>query len=217
MATLTGSDLLTQLSWRYAVKTFDPAKTLSQSQWDTLEQALVLSPSSYGLQPWVFFNIVNKDVRKRLQAAAWGQTKVVDASHFLVLAIVKDFGQAGVDDFIKRTAEVRKTPEGALDGYTKAILGDLVNGPRHAIINEWSARQLYIALGTLLTSAAVLGIDACPMEGFDIAQFDQILGLDAKGLTARVCCALGYRSAGDKHATEAKVRYPRSQVVQVVA
>jgi nitroreductase len=217
MATLPSTDLIAQLNWRYAVKQFDPTRTLTSAQWDTLAQSLILSPSSYGLEPWKFINVVNKDVRTRLQAAAYGQSKVTEASHFLVLCIVKDFGQAGVDSYITRTSEIRKVPAAALDGYKKAIVGDLVTGPRHAIINEWSARQLYIALGTLLTSAAVLGIDACPMEGFDIGQFDQILGLSAKGLTARVSCALGFRSATDDYATKAKVRFPRSDVIEVIA
>lgn len=217
MATVTSSDLIAQLGWRYAVKKFDPTRTLTPAQWDTLAQCLVLSPSSYGIEPWKFFHVVNKDVRKRLQVAARGQTQVVDASHFLVLTIVTDLGQPSVDSFIQRTADTRKIPAPALDGYKNLILGDLVTGPRHAIINEWSARQLYIALGTLLTSAAVLGIDACPMEGFDIAQFDEILGLGAKGLSARVCCALGFRSAEDKYASSTKVRIPRSEVIEVIA
>lgn len=216
MATLSSADLIAQLSWRYAVKKFDATRTLTGAQWETLQQALELSPSSYGLEPWKFLHIQTPAVRKQLQAAAWGQTQVVDASHFLVLAIVKDFGQAGVDAFIRRTAEVRKVPESTLEGYKGHIVGDLVTGPRKAIINEWTARQLYIALGTLLTSAAVLGIDACPMEGFDIARFDEILGLGAKGLSARVCCALGYRSPEDKYASAAKVRFARAQVFEVV-
>ncbi len=216
MATISSADLITQLSWRYAVKTFDATRTITPAQWETLLQALELSPSSYGLEPWKFIHIQDQEVRKRLQAAAWGQTKVVDASHFLVLAIVKDFGMPGVDAFIRRTAEVRKVPVSTLEGYKGQIVGDLVSGPRKAIINEWSARQLYIALGTLLTSAAVLGIDACPMEGFDIAKFDEILGLPAKGLSARVCCALGFRSADDKYASAAKVRFTRAQVLEVV-
>jgi nitroreductase len=216
MATLPAADLLTQLHWRYAVKEFDPARTLTDEQWDTLQQALELSPSSYGLEPWKFLHIKSPAVRTRLKAAAYSQSKVVDASHFLVLAIVKDFGKPGVDAYFRRAAEVRKVPEASLDGYKAMILKDLVNGPRQAIINEWSARQLYIALGTLLTSAAVLGIDACPMEGFDIAQFDEILGLPAKGLSARVCCALGFRSSKDAYAAAPKVRFPRAQEFEVV-
>jgi len=216
MSTISATDLIAQLSWRYAVKEFDPARTLSDAQWDTLLQTLELSPSSYGLEPWKFLHIKSPEVRKRLQAAAWGQSKVVDASHFLVLAIVKDFGKTGIDAYFRRAAEVRKVPESSLDGYRGMIVNDLVNGQRHAIINEWSARQLYIALGTLLTSAAVLGIDACPMEGFDIAQYDEILGLPAKGLSARVCCALGFRSSTDKYSGAAKVRFPRAQVFEVV-
>jgi nitroreductase len=168
------------------------------------------------VEPWKFFHIQSPEMRKRLQAAAYGQTQVVDASHFLVLTIVKDFGMPGIDAYIRRTAEVRGVPAASLDGYKGHMVGDLVNGPRKLIVNEWSARQLYIALGTLLTSAAVLGIDACPMEGFDIAKFDDILGLTAKGLSARVLCALGYRSPEDKYASAAKVRFPRAQVLEVV-
>ncbi len=216
MAAIGAADLLTQLSWRYAVKKFDPARALSAEEWETLQKCMELSPSSYGLEPWRFFHIQSKEVRARLQVAARGQAQVADASHFLVLTIVTDFGQPGVDAYLARAAEVRGVPVANLDGYRKAIAGDLVNGPRHAISNEWSARQLYVALGTLLTSAAMLGVDACPMEGYDIAKFDEILGLAAKGLSARVCFALGVHAGDDKYAASAKVRFARAQVMEVV-
>jgi nitroreductase len=155
-------------------------------------------------------------VRAKLLPVSWKQKQVVEASHFVVLTIPTHLTEADVDRFIARTAEVRKMSTDSLQMYRDMMVGDLVKGPRHAVIQEWAARQVYIALGQLMVSAALLGIDACPMEGFDPIQYDQILGLPAKGLKSVVACALGYRSTTDKYATAEKVRYPKEHVLGVV-
>ena len=112
-----------------------------------------------------------------------------------------------------RIADTRGLPRGSLQTYYEMMVGDLVKGPRSAWVNEWTARQTYIALGNLLTSAGLLGIDACPMEGFDRAQFDEILGLKSKGFASAVIATLGYRSAADKYAAAAKVRFPKEKII----
>lgn len=94
------------------------------------------------------------------------------------------------------------------------MIGDLVKGPRSAWVKEWTARQTYIALGNLLTSAALLGVDACPIEGLDPARYDEILGLTAKGYGTTNVCALGYRSEDDKYAVAKKVRYPCDELIE---
>lgn len=215
MKPLTNESLVRQLNWRYATKRFNPARKIQPPDWRTLEQALVLSPSSYGLQPWRFFVVTDPEVRKKLRAAAWNQAQVTDASHLVVFAIRKDLGAADVDRFLARVSEVRGVPADALAGYRNMLLG-AVNRPKEQVA-AWAARQAYIALGTFLTTAALLEIDACPMEGFDPAKFDEILGLGEQGYTAVVIATAGYRAEDDANAKLPKVRFAPEDVIVSVA
>jgi len=214
MNTFNDHELINRLTWRYAVKRFDPANKISASNWATLEQALVLSPSSYGLQPYRFLVINDAALRARLAVVSYGQPQIVDCSHLVVFAIRKGMDLVHIDHFIARVAAVKKVTVESLASYRKAMVDDLIDGPRHAWIDHWSARQAYLALGNLLTSAATLGIDACPMEGFDPSLYDDILDLPERHLSATVVCALGYRSADDKHAREAKVRFAIEDLIE---
>ncbi|HUA66939.1 MAG TPA: NAD(P)H-dependent oxidoreductase [Candidatus Saccharimonadales bacterium] len=208
------NELLAALEWRYATKVFDPAKKIPADVWNTLEQSLVLTPTSYGLQPFKFLVINNPAKRAELLPHSWNQKQVVDASHFVVFTARTEMNEADVDKLIKRVADVRKIPANALDAYRGMMLGDVVNGPRGKNAREWATRQTYIALGNLMTSAAVLGVDACPMEGFSPADYDKILNLAGSGYATVVACALGYRSTGDKYAALPKVRYEPREVIQ---
>jgi nitroreductase len=212
-APLTDTQLLEQLHWRYATKKFDATRKIPQEHWQTLEQALVLSASSYGLQPYRFLVIRDPALRARLSPAANKQPQILDASHLVVFCAFTDITVAHVDHFIALTAQASGAPAEKLAPYRQHIMGDLVNGPRHAIIQDWCKRQTYLALGNLLASAAVLGIDACPMEGFSPADFDAILGLPAQQLAATVLCTLGYRSAEDHRANAPKMRFPASELI----
>jgi nitroreductase len=202
-----------QMRWRYATKKFDATRAVAPADWDALEETLVLAPSSFGLQPWRFVVVTDLTVRTRLVAASWNQQQVVQASHVVVFAIKKDLDASHVDAFVKRIAEVRGTALDTLDGYRKVML-NFVGRPRTDFdVNAWAALQVYIALGTFMTAAAVMGIDTCPMEGIVPAQYDEILGLAPQGLSTVVACCAGYRAADDKYATAAKVRFPRQDVV----
>jgi nitroreductase len=123
---------------------------------------------------------------------------------------------ADVAKLIQRTSDVRKIPAESLNFYRDLMLGDIVNGPRGKIAHEWTARQAYIALGNLMTCAAVLGVDACPMEGLNPAEYDRVLGLNYSGYATVMACALGYRAANDKYASLPKVRYEASELVQTI-
>ncbi|MGF1523708.1 MAG: NAD(P)H-dependent oxidoreductase [Leptolyngbyaceae cyanobacterium] len=213
---MTPDQILERLNWRYATKKFDPSRKISDDVWHALEQSLVLAPSSFGQQPWKFFVIRNPEVRKQLQEQAWGQSQVVDASHFVVLAIKTGINNEDVDRYIDRVAEVRQTPKDSLEGLENAIKGFLKDHSFAQQINAWAAKQVYIALGFFLYSAALLDIDACPMEGFMPDKVDEVLGLPAQGYSAVVLCAAGYRSEEDKLASAAKVRYETEAVVQYV-
>jgi nitroreductase len=221
MSNLNPSELLQALEWRYVTKIFDPAKKIPADTWQTLERARVLTPTSYGLQPYQFLVINDPAMRAELLPHSWGQRQVVDASHFIVLAAKNKMTEADVDKLLQRMVEVRKMPAEALTkkdsqlaAYRGMMLGDVVNGPRGKIAHEWATRQTYIALGNLLACAAVLGVDACPMEGFVPAEYDRILNLNGSGYAAVVACALGYRSPDDKYAKLPKVRYDAKEVVK---
>jgi nitroreductase len=216
MGNMTNEQLLAALNWRYATKFFDATKKIPTDVWKTLEQALVLTPTSYGLQPYKFLVISNPAKRAELLPHSWGQKQVVDASHFVVFTARTEMKEADVDKLIQRTKEVRKPPEGAFNPYRDMMLGDVVNGPRGKTAHEWAARQAYIALGNLMTCAAILGIDACPMEGLVPAEYDKVLKLAGSGYATVVACALGYRSASDKYASLTKVRYETADVVKVI-
>lgn len=206
--------LVEALRWRYATKAFDPARKIPAQDWAALEQSLILSPSSYGLQPWKFIVITDAALRERLKAHSWNQRQVTECSHFVVFAGKTDISEQDVQHWIERLASVRGVPQEQLKTYRDMMLGDLVKGPRHAWVREWTARQAYIALGTFMTSAALLGVDTCPMEGIDPATYDEILQLPAAGYRALCACAAGYRAADDTYAGARKVRYEPDEVVR---
>jgi len=214
MTPITSTQLLDALNWRYATKCFDPERRIPADTWAALEESLVLTPSSYGLQPWKFLVITDKSLRESLVPHAWKQRQVADCSHLLVMTVKRKMSEADVDRFIHRMAEVRGGTPDALAGFRKMMIGDVVNGERGQWATEWACRQAYIALGQFMASAALLGIDTCPMEGFIAPKFDELLHLADEGLTTAVLCPAGYRSAADRHATLPKVRFKPADVIE---
>lgn len=214
MTAIPHPQLLERLQWRYATKQFDASRTIAPDDWAALEEALVLSPSSFGLQPWTFLVVQNPAVRQQLQAASWRQSQVVDASHFVVLTVRTQIDQAYIAAFIAQTAQARGLAPEMLAPYQQMITGSVLQGLDEAGRLAWASRQIYIALGNLLTSAALLGIDACPMEGLDPAAYDRILNLESQGLKTVVACALGYRAETDGYAGLPKVRFTKDQVIR---
>ena len=213
MNTINHNQLIGQLNWRYATKQFDPQRKISPQDWATLEEALVLTPSSFGLQPWKFIVVTDQPTREKLVSASYGQRQVADASHLVVFAIKKNLGARDIDDYVNRIVEVRGAPREALAGFRDLMVGSIVKGRDETVRNAWATHQAYIALGNFLTSAALLGIDACPMEGIEPAKYGEILGLDKQGLSAVVVAAAGYRAATDKSADQKKVRFPKEEVL----
>lgn len=208
----TPSDLLAALRWRYATKQFDPSRHIPADVWNALEESLVLTPSSFGLQPWKFIVVRDPAVRERLKLESWNQPQATDASHFVVLAARCDLGAGDIDGWIQCLAEVQGQPVenfARLKGMIVGFAETMSHESRHA----WNVRQTYIALGQLMAAAAMLGIDTCPMEGISTAAYDRILGLEGGGHATAVACALGYRAADDKYAEMPKARYPRERVI----
>jgi len=209
--------LLTQLRWRYATKQFDPARTISATDWLALEKSLVLTPSSFGLQPWRFVVITDQLTKEQLVPASWNQRQVADASHVVVFAIKKNVGVAEVVHYIDRIAKVRGVSSESLNGFRDVLLGFISQPADKFSADAWATRQVYIALGNFMTSAALLGIDTCPMEGILPAQYDEILSLPEQGYHTVVVAAAGYRAADDKYATLPKVRFAHEEVIIHVA
>jgi nitroreductase len=204
--------MVDSLRWRYATKKFDPAKKIPADLWKQVESALILSPSSFGLQPYKFVVVTDQTVKEKLVAASNGQRQPADCSHLVVFCRMSRVDENCVQRLIDRTAATRNLPPDALSQYKSMMVG-FVTAKTPEQLAEWASKQVYIALGNLMTVASSFRIDNCPMEGFARDQYDEILGLKEKGLNSVVLCALGYRSNDDKYATLAKVRMDESQLI----
>jgi nitroreductase len=215
MSPISSSQILESLNWRYATKAFDPELKIDATLWRTLVETLILTPSSYGLQPWKFVVVHNNaPLQQALMEASWNQTQPRDASHFVVFVVRKNIGEDHLDRHMARTAEVRGTTADSMAGLKKVIAQSLDGARANGSLDTWQSHQLYIALGQFMTAAALLGVDTCPMEGIVKPKFDELLGLNSDEWTTVVACAAGYRSASDKYATTPKVRFPLNEVIE---
>lgn len=203
--------LLEKLNWRYATKKFDPTKKIPADKLQLLLDTTRLAPSSYGLQHYKIVVAADPEVRAKLQGAAYGQSQVVDASQVIIFAAETNIDEAYVQKYIDNIAATRGVPVSSLDGM-KQYLSGAVNGMSDEQKLVWAHKQAYLASGVLIAAASELEIDTCPMEGFNGAQFDEILGLKEKGLTASVIVTIGYRSGNDETSELAKVRKPYEEL-----
>ncbi len=213
----TPDQLVRALQWRYAVQKFDETRKISADVWAALEQALVLTPSSFGLQPWKFFVVTNQQVKEKIMTASWNQRHVIQASHVVALATRKNLNASDAERHLQRIVEVRNVPLSSLERLQKILVGFLQNPPARIQLDVWAAKQVYIALGNFMTSAAVLGVDTCPMEGFDPVKVDEILGLPEQGYTTAVMALAGYRALDDQYAANPKVRFKIEDVISRIA
>ena len=208
--------VIEKMNWRYATKMFDPEKKLTSDQLAAVLEALRLSPSSFGLQPWKFLVIDNKDIRNQLLSKSWGQKQVVDCSHFIVFCVPLTFTEEAVERYLDFSVQERGGTRADLKIYETMMKGFFKNMD-HEKRYQWMRAQVYLALGSLLTACATLDIDTCPMEGFEADQYDEVLGLKDKGLQSVVCAAIGFRSQSDKYATLKKLRYDTDEVFEFIA
>ncbi len=207
-------NLIEQLNWRYAVKKFS-SKKLPQNKLDTLLEAARLSPTSYGLQAMNILVVEDPEVRAKLREHAWNQSQITDASQLLVFCIPDKLETKHVDEYVDRIVKARNVPAESLEGFAKGMAATVSNNSDETN-DQWASRQVYIALGVLLTSAAVEGVDACPMEGFDSSKFDEVLGLKEKGLKSVVLATVGYRAEDDEFKDFVKVRKSKEELYEVV-
>jgi nitroreductase len=212
---LKEGSLLDQLNLRYATKSFDRAKKIDSAKWSALEEVLRLSPSSFGLQPWGFFVVKNESLRSELKTVSWNQSQITDASHLVVFAIKTKIDNDYIESFISDLANKRGQSLESLKMYKDMMIGYILSRSPEQI-REWATHQVYIALGFFLSSAAMLGIDACPMEGFEPESYDRILKLPEQGFKSVVLATAGYRSTDDRYANAAKVRYNYENVIKSI-
>ena len=213
-AKIKNSDITGALQWRYATKTFDPAKKVSEENMKTILESGRLAPSSVGLEPWKFIVVNNPEIRAKLRAAAYDQTKVTDASHIVVIANRTD-GQNLTAELIKRVAKTQGKTEAELAGLRGMAEGTIGARPDASALNAWLSAQTYIPLGIMMETAALLGVDSCPMEGFDPKKINEILGLPGKNLSVSTMLAIGYRG-NDDFAKLPKTRRSFEEVVEVI-
>jgi len=208
-------DFIENQNWRYATKKFDATKKISVTDLEFLKEAIRLSASSYGLQLYKIFIIENPAIRATLQPASWGQSQIVDASHLFVFAHTLDVQEAHIDDYLANIAQTRNISLEAVKGYGDFMKSNLVGLPleKKAI---WTSKQTYLALGNLLNAAAELKIDVTPIEGFLPDQYNEILGLSAKGYAASVVAAVGYRHEDDATQHLAKVRKSKAELFETI-
>ena len=211
----SATEYLQSLEWRYATKKFDPAREIPEADLQNLLRAIRLSASSYGLQPYKVLVIRDEAIREQLRPACWNQPQITEASHILVFANRADFDEDLIDSYLQAVSDTRKVPMENLSGYGNFMKSKLLDLPA-ATKAEWTARQAYIAVGNLLSAAAVQRIDTCPMEGFERERVDEILGLKEKGLSAAVIVPVGYRSEADDTRHYTKVRRPEEELFEYV-
>ncbi len=199
------------LQWRYATKRYDVTKKLTSDQVALIKNALRLSPSSFGLQPWKFIHVTDPAIREALSGAGWGQPQITEASDLFILASYNAIDEAYVDRYIESIAKTRDISPDTLKDFRDMMVGS-VKSRSPEELKEWLGRQVYIPLGVALTVAAHNQIDASPMEGFDVTKFNEILGLDKLGLTARTIFAVGFRSPEDAEQFAKKSRFSEEEV-----
>jgi nitroreductase len=198
-------DIISKLNARYATKVFDPTKKVSESDMEKLLEAIRLSASSYGLQAYKVLVVEDPKIRAELRKVAWNQPQITDAAVLLVFAVKYQANASTVDEFVNLTAKTRNLSKESLEGYSDMLKGSLQNMNQEQV-ETWVSKQAYIALGFGLVTAAILGLDACPMEGFSALDFDKILDINKIGLKSKIVMAVGYRSKDDHYQDLAKVR-----------
>lgn len=200
------------LHWRYATKVFDKTKSVAKEDIDTIIEAGRMAPTAYGLQPFNIFHITNEETRKKLQEVSYGQPQIVNASDLFLIAARTDVDEAYITEYVERTAKTRGMSVDMLEDFKQMMLVDIVSRSEEARL-MWAGRQAYIALGMMLETAALLGVDACPMEGFDTNAVDSVLGLPERHLKSLGYMAVGFRGEGDMFAEIAKVRFEKDVLV----
>jgi nitroreductase len=208
-------ELIQQLNWRYATKKMNPAKKVAEDKVARILEAIRLTATSSGLQPYEIIVVTNEKVREQIKQIAWNQAQITDGSHLLVFAAWDDYTAERINMMFDLTNAERGFTSEAGENYRKMLLGSYPQ--RGGEINfAHAARQAYIGLGTALIAAANEEVDSTPIEGFDANALDEILNLRARGLRSVVILPLGYREEGDWLLNLKKVRRSTQQFVSEI-
>ena len=207
--------IIENLEWRYATKAFDDTKKIEEKDLEILTESIRLSPSSYGLQLFKVLVITDQETKEKLKPASWNQQQITQCSHLFVLCNYTKVEDNDIDKYLELKADKSGMNVADLSGYGDFMKGK-IGSLDQATQSTWTAKQTYIALGNLLTAAAELKIDACPMEGFDANVYNEILDLDKQNLNAAVVVATGYRSNEDATHNAPKVRKSKNDLFEFV-
>ena len=205
-------NIIEKLQWRYATKKFDANAYISQEKLNTIKHAFNLTATSYGLQPVKLVIIKDKDLQSQLVEHSMNQQQVAQASHVLIFCIETAIDTGYIEAYFNRIKGIRNTPDEVLKPFKDFLIEDFKDKSKQSI-NEWAIKQVYLAMGNLLTVCAVESIDACPMEGFLSKKYDEILELPEKGMQSVLIMPIGYRATDDMFADFKKVRKDISESV----
>ena len=204
-------DLTNFYNWRYATKKFDLDKPISSKDMNILKEAIRLSPSSYGLQLFKVFIIENQELKRKLRANSYNQSQISDCAALFVFCNYTKISALDIDEFIELKSSIQEKELSKLNKYGDFLKSTLLKKPSKEV-STWTANQVYIALGNLMTSCAALKIDSCPIEGFQAEEYNKILGLE--NMTSAVVAAVGYRSSDDFSQKEKKVRKKMNSIFE---
>ena len=198
-------NIIDYYNWRYATKKFNPEKSLADSDLELVKEAIRLAPSSYGLQLFKVLIIKDEVIKEKLKAVSYNQSQISEASHLFVFCNYTKVFEQDIDLYIKTRSKIQQQPVNELQGYGEFLKNNLLkkNSTETSI---WTTNQVYIALAHLMTACATLQIDSCPIEGFDIEKYNEILDLNDRHMNAAVVAAVGYRSTNDESQNDKKVR-----------
>lgn len=205
-------DIIKQLNWRYATKSFDTQRLVSDKDIKALTEAFNLTATSYGLQPLKLMVIKDKDLQSQLVPVSYNQKQVGEASHLLVFCIESQMDTEFITSYFDRVKSIRNTADAILDPFKTFLIEDFKNKSQSEK-EAWAVKQAYLALGNIMTVCALLNIDACPMEGFSPSDYDTVLGLEALKLKSVLVMPIGYRAKDDFMADLQKVRRPIKDTV----
>jgi nitroreductase len=198
-------NIIDYYNWRYATKKFNPEKSLADSDLELVKEAIRLAPSSYGLQLFKVLIIKDEVIKEKLKAVSYNQSQISEASHLFVFCNYTKVFEQDIDLYIKTRSKIQQQPVNELQGYGEFLKNNLLK-KNSAETSIWTTNQVYIALAHLMTACATLQIDSCPIEGFDIEKYNEILDLNDRHMNAAVVAAVGYRSTSDESQNDKKVR-----------
>jgi nitroreductase len=212
---MKNKEIIKALNWRYATKVYDPTKIVSEEDLHTILESARLSPSSIGAEMWKFIVVKNKETREKIKVVGYNQPQITDASHLIILTYRTDVVENLTKEKIERTAKIQNVDENKLEELKSFLENSVTQKIQGGNLEDWIKSQVYIPLGIMIETAALLEIDSCPMEGFESEKVDEILGLVEKNLKSITMLPIGYRG-DDPTSVRPKVRRDFDDVVEFI-